>query len=502
MGLGRVGLLVFLALVLGGGVEGKGEKESGKPFVNFVLLGATGDLSAKYLWKGLYALHQQDIPNLNFRIYGTARAPPGPGRRKIREYIDRIPCEGSQCAHLKDFSDSIEYFQLKTTDQWTSICQKLNATGGKDGTLEQSRIFYLAIPPFAYDFVAHQIHRQCRPANPSASLRVAFEKPFGHNYNSAQTLAKQLKELFLENEMLHVDHYLGKPVIRDLLEIRRQNPNLFNRRHVKRVDIVVREAIDVKGRTNFYNSVGVIRDVLQVTFLSSLKPLNPSQMVLAGRYQGYDSHVHSENGGPPYMPTFASAALTISDPQSSWYGVPFVLTSGKSTGLRESYIRVTLFPDRENAEKKADALHHWYGRMEIQGKSWRREAEDSWKFHGPAKPYDHLIQALISGNRASFAQTSSLLASCRVWDSNISASEISPQNSLYLYQPQDLTESVISITEDGILQLQRKSSASRSLHDGFYQPQDLTESVISITEDGILQLQRKSAASRSLHDGL
>eukprot|EP00954_Amorphochlora_amoebiformis_P005959 468976-Amorphochlora_amoeboformis.AAC.1 len=42
MGLGRVGLLVFLALVLGGGVEGKGEKESGKPFVNFVLLGATG----------------------------------------------------------------------------------------------------------------------------------------------------------------------------------------------------------------------------------------------------------------------------------------------------------------------------------------------------------------------------------------------------------------------------------------------------------------------------
>uniref|UniRef100_A0A7S0GNV9 Glucose-6-phosphate 1-dehydrogenase n=1 Tax=Amorphochlora amoebiformis TaxID=1561963 RepID=A0A7S0GNV9_9EUKA len=492
-------------------------------------------MSAKYLWKGLYALHQQDIPNLNFRVYGTARAPPGPGRRKIREYIDRIPCEGSQCAHLKDFSDSIEYFQLKTTDQWTSICQKLNATGGKDGTLEKSRIFYLAIPPFAYDFVARQIHRQCRPANPSASLRVAFEKPFGHNYNSAQTLAKQLKELFLENEMLHVDHYLGKPVIRDLLEIRRQNPNLFNRRHVKRVDIVVREAIDVKGRTNFYNSVGVIRDVLQnhatemlcligadiptyykseeekmalwernkVTFLSSLKPLNPSQMVLAGRYQGYDSHVHSENGGPPYMPTFASAALTISDPQSSWYGVPFVLTSGKSTGLRESYIRVTLFPDRENAEKKAGeklrpqrcsppldgksdrwatcigkgVLFYIQGegkkaqinglQMEIQGKSWRREAEDSWKFHGPAKPYDHLIQALISGNRASFAQTSSLLASWRVWDGIISAGETSPQNSShFIYQPQDLTESVISITEDGILQLQRKSSASRSLHDG------------------------------------
>ncbi|NXD42417.1 G6PE protein, partial [Copsychus sechellarum] len=351
--------------------------------ISVVLLGATGDLAKKYLWQGLFQLYMDQVSSgHSFTFHGAALAAAEPGQRLMFDVLKKLSCPPDEppnrCAVLKDqFLKLSQYHQLKSAENYTALSREIESLLRQEGLKEAGRIFYFSVPPFAYTEIARHISSSCRPPA-GAWLRVVLEKPFGHDLESAQQLAAQLAGFFREEEMYRVDHYLGKQAVAHILPFRDQNRQfldpIWNRHHVERVEVVLKETVDAKGRTSFYEQYGVIRDVLQnhltealmflimelpanvssaqevlqhkLQALQSLWGLERSSAVL-GQYQAYDSQVQEElQEAPGYVsttPTFAGVLIQSHSPR--WEGVPFLLTSGKALDERVGYARV-LFKNR------------------------------------------------------------------------------------------------------------------------------------------------------------
>ncbi|NXF31022.1 G6PE protein, partial [Nyctibius bracteatus] len=365
--------------------------------ISVVLLGATGDLAKKYLWQGLFQLYMDQVSSgHSFTFHGAALTALEPGQRLMFDVLKKLTCPPDEppnrCAVLKDqFLKLSQYHQLKTAENYTVLNREIETLLRQEGLKEAGRIFYFSVPPFAYTEIARHINSSCRPP-PGAWLRVVLEKPFGHDLESAQQLAAELRSFFREEEMYRVDHYLGKQAIAHILPFRDQNRQfldpIWNRHHVERVEIVLKETVDAKGRTSFYEQYGVIRDVLQnhlteaLMFLTMELPANVSSAeevlqgklqafqslrgleknsAVLGQYQAYTSQVHEElQKAPDYIsttPTFAG--VLIHSNSLRWEGVPFLLTSGKALDERVGYVRV-LFKNRAyctQSETLRDAGH-------------------------------------------------------------------------------------------------------------------------------------------------
>ncbi|NWI88276.1 G6PE protein, partial [Pitta sordida] len=386
---------VLCTVVLVGALQSLAEASQGH--ISVVLLGATGDLAKKYLWQGLFQLYMDQVSSgHSFTFHGAALTALEPGQRQMFDVLKDLSCPPDEapnrCAVLKDqFLKLSQYHQLKTAEDYAALNREIQALLRQEGLEEAGRIFYFSVPPFAYTEIARHINSSCRPPA-GAWLRVVLEKPFGHDLQSAQQLAAELTGFFKEEEMYRVDHYLGKQAVAHILPFRDQNRQfldpIWNRHHVERVEIVLKETVDAKGRTSFYEQYGVIRDVLQnhlteaLMFLIMELPANVSRTeevlqhklqsfqslwgleknsAVLGQYQAYASQVQEElQEAQHYVsktPTFAGVLIHSDSPR--WEGVPFLLTSGKALDERVGYARV-LFKNRAyctQSEALRDAGH-------------------------------------------------------------------------------------------------------------------------------------------------
>lgn len=185
--------------------------------VSIILLGATGDLAKKYLWQGLFQLYlDEEGKGHSFSFHGAALTATKQGQEFMANFLESLSCPKDvapgRCAELKDqFQQLSRYRQLKTSEDYQALSKDIEALVQQQGLRESGRIFYFSVPPFAYADIARNINGSCRPG-PGAWLRVVLEKPFGHDYLSAQQLATELGSFFQEDEMYRVDHYLGKQV--------------------------------------------------------------------------------------------------------------------------------------------------------------------------------------------------------------------------------------------------------------------------------------------------
>jgi len=203
------------------------------------------------------------------------------------------------------------------------------------------------------------------------------EKPFGHDSESFQELSSAMGALYSEDYIYRIDHYLGKEMVQNLVILRFANvifEPLWNHHHIKSVIITFKEDFGTKGRGGYFDSYGIIRDVIQnhliqvmslvameppvrltgddsanfvrdekVKVLNCIEPVKVEDCVLGQYMAAPDGSEVAYTDDPTVpddsvTPTYASVVLRVKNPR--WDGVPFIIKAGKALNERKAEIRI------------------------------------------------------------------------------------------------------------------------------------------------------------------
>ena len=312
-----------------------------------VLVGGTGDLAQRKLWPGLYHLVTAGfLPNC--RMIGVSL-----DNIDTKGFCDLVRGALEKFAPRKvngdwaDFSKLLDYVPLSAgPEALKAAVAKAEQQLGEN----TQRLHYLSVPPNA----ALSAVKLLSQAGLVERSRIVMEKPFGTDLASAVSLNAKLHEVFTEEQIFRIDHFLGKEPAQNILAFRFANglfEPIWNRNFISHVQIDVPETLGLGQRTSFYEQTGAFRDMV-VTHLFQIlgfmamepptalapgpiseeknkvfrcmMPLMP-QDVVRGQYAGY----RSEEGVDPESDTETFIALKCAIDNWRWAGVPFYLRTGK-----------------------------------------------------------------------------------------------------------------------------------------------------------------------------
>jgi glucose-6-phosphate 1-dehydrogenase len=408
-----------------------------------VLFGVTGDLVSKMVLPALARLAERGVappvvgvahsPGEPAAIVGASRERVGRSDAALAAQMDRLVPRLSIVAGDLDHAET--YARL--------------ASALKD---VRQPLFYLAIPPELF----------CATINGLAAVglartgRLAVEKPFGHDLESARALERTIAAAFHDDAVYRIDHFLGKDPLRNLADMRARTAwlePLWSHAHVTSVQVTMAEAFGIGARGAFYEAVGVLRDVFQnhllevcaliamepvapadgeafaaarVDALRAIAPLVPADVVY-GQYAGY----RSEPGvaADSQIATYVAARLSIDAPRFA--GVPFYVRAGKRLPLTTTMVTLSLTPMRvlhePCVEDACEALCFRLGpgAVTIELRT-RRLAPGSARDHAPltlhaALPpdedrdaYVNLLGAALTGDRSMSDRATGVTAAWRV----------------------------------------------------------------------------------------
>jgi glucose-6-phosphate 1-dehydrogenase len=347
-----------------------------------VIFGANGDLTRRKLVPALYRLaYERRLPP-GFAIIGNSRTAMTDDefREKMysatKEFLEDSPFEEEI---WRDFATGLAYApgDLRDPECYRRIADCLarmesaRQTGG-------NVLFYLSTQPSHYAAVIEHIgHAGLHRGN--GWRRLVIEKPFGSDLSSAGELNDKLHEVFPEEDVYRIDHYLGKETVQNILAFRFGNgifEPLWNRRYINHIQITAAESIGVEGRGSYYQEAGALRDMIQnhllqimatigmeppaafepaavrderAKLLRSIRILRPEevpQYAVAGQYgparvggrelPGF----RQEEGVKPDAQIDTYAAVTFFVDNWRWAGVPFYIRTGKRLSKRITDIAI------------------------------------------------------------------------------------------------------------------------------------------------------------------
>ena len=333
-----------------------------------VIFGGTGDLAQRKLIPALYNLQRKHRIRDEVNVVGFARAPHDEDsyRDLLREGARDLGGLKATPEEWAGFAHCMHYVcgDLGEAASFQALGRKLTEIEGQEGA---NRLFYFAIAPSLHQKAAEGLRDAGLTAEESGWRRVIIEKPFGKDEESARELNRALHNVFREDQTFRIDHYLGKETVQNLLVLRFGNAifePLWNRNFVDNVQVTVSESVDVEGRAGYYDSSGVVRDMIQnhLMQLLCLVAMEPPESLTAdsvrdrkgdllravrrwtseefrehavrAQYEGY----RDEPGVGPGSVTPTYAALRLYVDNWRWQGVPFYLRSGKAMEAKVSEI--------------------------------------------------------------------------------------------------------------------------------------------------------------------
>ena len=321
-----------------------------------VLFGATGDLAHRKIFPSLYDMEKRGA--LNVPVVGISRDAMSDEaiRSRARDGIERFGGELDD-AIFDRLAQRLHHCMVDYSqkDCFAGLREKLGS--------RKRPLYYLAIPPSVFESVVEEL----KASGCAEGASVVVEKPFGRDLQSAQALNKVLHRVFPEDRIYRIDHYLGKEALLNLQYFRFANRFLepiWNREHVRAIQITMAEDFGVEGRGGFYDEAGAIRDVVQnhmmqavallamdppaaaddeslrdakVRLFRSMLPLQVDDVV-RGRYEGFKN----EPGVAQGSTTETYAAIRINIDSWRWAGVPFFIRVGKHLPVTATEVLVSM----------------------------------------------------------------------------------------------------------------------------------------------------------------
>ncbi|HEX5734391.1 MAG TPA: glucose-6-phosphate dehydrogenase [Blastocatellia bacterium] len=349
-----------------------------------IIFGASGDLTKRKLLPALYRLTQERLLPAEFAILGFSRSPMSHEefRGKMKDaIITYSEAKRVDEAVWQSFAQGIYYISgdINDPDCYKRMTELLDQIDRERGTAG-NRVFYLSVAPGLYSEAIEQLGAAglARP-KPGSWTRIIIEKPFGHDLESAKQLNTDVAKVFEEDQVYRIDHYLGKETVQNLLVFRFANgifEPIWNHRYIDHVQITNAEAIGVEGRGGYYETAGVLRDMIQnhvfqvlslvameppislsanavrdekIKAMQAVRPMPAeavAESVVRGQYgpgsvggkevPGY----RQEQDVNPESATETYAALKLYFDNWRWAGVPFYIRSGKRMPKRVTEIAI------------------------------------------------------------------------------------------------------------------------------------------------------------------
>lgn len=348
-------------------------KIGGKMFKNpslvFTIFGSTGDLTYRKLIPALYHLKHRNHLNEDTVIRCI-------GRRDYSkdEYISIIEPWVKKQTRFKfddntfnEFVKHIQYIKMEFTNKeaYTTLL---------DYPIGLDNLYYFAVAPEYFKVIAEGLNH-VNYLN-DFKHRVILEKPFGDSLEHAIEVNQILSNYFGSKNIYHIDHYLGKEMIQNILAIRfgnRMFESVWNANNIEQIQITASETVGVETRGSYYEQAGALKDMLQnhliqiMSYVLMDKPntLSSTDMLLKqkdvmdeivlddlilaqyAKNESYLAYREEMNVNPnSNVETYAAVKVHINKGQVK--DVPIYLRTGKRLKQRATYIKIIFKPTSSN----------------------------------------------------------------------------------------------------------------------------------------------------------